>query len=762
MRFLPYCALLPRRLMTSLVFSLCLFSHASVADNIHYGSQLAELDFDQQFSSDDRQVLQDWLRIALDALMSVYGVLPQDHIKIRIEPYSGTSGRSPVPWGEVIRSHSVQSPDTVKLLVDLSHSFDSLRADWTVFHELSHLFIPYKSGSRWVSEGLASYYQNVIQARAGLLTEQQMWEKLLAGFERARAQNNNSARSLDYVSSNTRQYMRIHWHGALFWLDMDFRLRSSTNNQQSLDTALLNLKQCCEKQSMSPINIMRALDKANDLALFENNYLAYRQSTSITAYRDLLRAMGVQTDGKNVEFNDEQIFNRSISKGIAQGVSSVEPVPDLKAIARRTGVGAASWALVEGADTVALGASGYYSNAGKRPVHADSVFRIGSISKTLLALASAKLSEQSLLDLDKPVRAIAPKLPLHSAWQDTAVTTRMLLEHSAGLGRLSRKEFDYPTALSLQEALRLEPQNRTLLWPPGHYSQYSNAGAGLVSRVIEVRTGETFDDWFQREVLQGLGMQQSSITWSAQLQSQLVSGYDRDLQTQLPYWHTLFRAFGGVSATARDMSKVLKVFTNRNSKGDEHWLSTASVSEMARPQTTVMARAGVMQGRGMGLSVSQYRGHWLWSHNGDADGYLARFAYSPATERAYYVVINAFRHDLLRNFVNELDVWLVEDGAEQEVQAAIALNDKQLERYLGDYRQITASRKKREISIGSDADGLFWYDRRKIGYRNRLIALGNDKFRAIDEFAASTLWVRMEDASILLQGPMGSYRRISP
>lgn len=759
MRFLSHRAWLPRQLLVALALSLILPASTAHAEKIHYGSQVAELDFGQRFNNSDRQRLENWLSVALDALVSVYGTLPQDHIMIRVEPHAGDSRGSPVPWGQVIRSHSPAIPDTVKLLVDTSYSNEALLADWTVFHELSHLFIPYKSGSRWISEGLASYYQNVIQARAGLLTEQQMWEKLLAGFERAHRQNKNSRRTLDDVSRNTRQFMRIHWHGALFWLDMDFRLRSATNNRQSLDSALLNLKRCCEKQSMSPVNIMRALDKANNVELFEANYLAYRASTSISAYRKLLLAMGLQVSGKSVSFSDEPSFKRVISRSIARGLASSEPVPDLQAIQQGSGVGAASWALVEGADTLALGASGYYSNAGKRPVHPDSVFRIGSISKTLLALASAKLSEQGQLDLDQAVREIDPQLPLYNKWPNKAVTTRMLLEHSAGLGRLSRKEFDYPQALSLQDALLLEPLNRTLLWPAGYYSQYSNAGAGLVSRVIEVRTGEAFDNWFQRDVLDSLNMQQASITWSPQLRSQLVSGYDRDLQTAIPYWHTLFRAFGGVSASARDMSQVLKVFTTQGYVGDQRWLSADSLADMARPQTTVMARAGIRQGRGMGLSVSQYKGHWVWTHNGDADGYLARIAYSPASRRAYYVVINAFRHDLLRKFVSELDAWLVKGANSNKAQPAITLNKEQLERYHGNYQRITASRNKREIGIDSEADELFWYYQASPGRRNQLLALGEHRFRSADEFAASTVWQRMADGKILFQGPMGSYQR---
>ena len=119
----------------------------------------------------------------------------------------------------------------------------------------------------------------------------------------------------------------------------------------------------------------------------------------------------------------------------------------------------------------------------------------------------------------------------------------MLLEHSSGLGRLSRREFDYPDPLSLQDALQLEPANRRLQWPAGLHSQYTNAGAGLLSRVIEVVTDVEFDSWFEHSVLEHLAMHNASIRWSPELQSRLVQGYDRDLKTPIPYWHTLFRAF---------------------------------------------------------------------------------------------------------------------------------------------------------------------------------------------------------------------------
>ena len=57
-------------------------------------------------------------------------------------------------------------------MVNPESSMQEITNDWTAFHELSHLLIPYRGhGDLWFSEGLATYYQNIIQARAGVLSE---------------------------------------------------------------------------------------------------------------------------------------------------------------------------------------------------------------------------------------------------------------------------------------------------------------------------------------------------------------------------------------------------------------------------------------------------------------------------------------------------------------------------------------------------------------------------------------------------------------
>ena len=233
----------------------------------------------------------------------------------------------------------------------------------------------------------------------------------------------------------------------------------------------------------------------------------------------------------------------------------------LARIQQQTGIGAVAYALVENNRILATGGIGTYGENNAKPVTETSLFRIGSITKTFTSLAVMRLVEEGKLQLDAPVKTLVPDLPLHNPWPATPVTLAMLLEHTAGLQDMTREEFDYPHPLSLQAALNLKSETRQLHWPPGYHSSYSNLGAGYVGRVIEIVTGEDYDAWFEREILATLGMHDSRLQWTKELEQNLVTGYDADLKTKIPYWHTLFRPFGGLNTTANDMAKLLLLFT---------------------------------------------------------------------------------------------------------------------------------------------------------------------------------------------------------
>ena len=112
-----------------------------------------------------------------------------------------------------------------EFFVDETRSLDSFREDWTAAHELSHMLLPFVTrNDRWLSEGLASYYQNVLRARDGRLSEEQAWQKLHSGFERGRAGSGSSSEA-KASSSGWGSIMHIYWSGAAIMLMADSELR---------------------------------------------------------------------------------------------------------------------------------------------------------------------------------------------------------------------------------------------------------------------------------------------------------------------------------------------------------------------------------------------------------------------------------------------------------------------------------------------------------------------------------------------------------
>jgi hypothetical protein len=263
---------------------------SELPDRIIKHEQVITISYDNKLTVAERRIAHRWLEQVTDALLTVYGELPEDDFGITIK--HSTNRSSPVPWGHVERG----DPANILLVINPAFGYDELISDWTAFHELSHLLLPYRGyGDIWLSEGLATYYQNIIQARSGLLDETWMWRKIAAGFERGLNDQQWRQLNLTEVSDNlgeTRQYMRVHWSGVLFWLSADVALREQHGN--SLDELLQQLNDCCAGRTMSAEAIVEKLDELANTELFVTLFREYRLSHSIPDYKPALAHLGIE------------------------------------------------------------------------------------------------------------------------------------------------------------------------------------------------------------------------------------------------------------------------------------------------------------------------------------------------------------------------------------------------------------------------------------------------------------------------------------
>jgi len=183
---------------------------------------------------------------------------------------------------------------------------------------------------------------------------------------------------------------------------------------------------------------------------------------------------------------------------------------------------------------------------------------------------------------------------------------------------------------------------------------------------------------------------------------------------------------------------------------------------MEHPHTTLAARRGLTLGYGLGIEASAHRGHVLFTHGGDGDGYLSRFGYSRESGRGYFVVITAFNRHAHAAITAALADWLVAPLPPAVVAREHALPLKTMQALVGEYRLASArfAREgwRQQILRITLRDGRL-HTQRPGESAQALVALGGDLFRREHEAIASTVLVRMADGSAVLQGPMGNWQR---
>lgn len=260
-------------------------------------------------------MLQRWAEEAARATVSPSGQFPLREARVQVRE-TDSRDSSPVPWGQTSRRADV----SVLLYVRRDATFEQLRADWTAVHEFSHLAHPYLGErGRWLAEGLASYQQNVLRARAGLLAPEEAWRRLDAGFRRGEAVGTGP--TLDAMGRQRGGIMRVYWAGAAYWLEMDLALRR--DHGMTLDAVLDRYAQCCLDGTahVAPEDFAAALDRAGDVDVFARSYRDYATSTEFPSLSKSYRALGIKRDGEGLRFSNDRDEARALREAMTMRMS---------------------------------------------------------------------------------------------------------------------------------------------------------------------------------------------------------------------------------------------------------------------------------------------------------------------------------------------------------------------------------------------------------------------------------------------------------
>jgi CubicO group peptidase (beta-lactamase class C family) len=324
----------------------------------------------------------------------------------------------------------------------------------------------------------------------------------------------------------------------------------------------------------------------------------------------------------------------------------------------------------------------------------DTLFQIGSITKTFTATAMMRLVEDEKLALDEPVRTYLPDFRVADEDAASRVTVRQLLTHTGGWLGDYFDDLGYgDDALALMvERLATVPQ----LTPLGARWAYNNSAFYVAGRIVEVLTEQPVERALRELVLQPLGLEHSFFFMDEVMTHRFVVGHelDADDRTVVARPWPIGRAAhacGGLVSTVHELLRYARFWID----GGE-LLSPESVAEMTRPQVPI---GGEYDAVGLAWFLRERNGVKLIGHGGGTKGQISWLAIAPERGFAYVALTNHQWGGPVaeRAFDEATDAYL---GFREPELAAIDMPPERLREYLGRYQSRLADAELVETEAG--------------------------------------------------------------
>ncbi len=298
---------------------------------------------------------------------------------------------------------------------------------------------------------------------------------------------------------------------------------------------------------------------------------------------------------------------------------------------------AVSIALVDDQKVVWARGYGFADAAKKKKATAETVYRVGSVSKLFTDIAIMQLVERGALDLDVPITKFLPDFkPINRFGK--AVTLRQLLSHRSGLVREPPvgNYFDN-TEPSLKRTV--ESLNRTeLVYEAETKTKYSNAGVAVAGFVLEETQKQAFARYMSRTLLQPLGMTSSSFEPDPVIAKNLAEAvmwtyHGREFPA--PTFQFGMAPAGGLYSTVLDQARFLSVLFAGGKTAQGVMLKPETLEQMYKPQ---FAKPDEKTERGLGFQVLEFEGRRRIGHGGAVYGFGTDLAALPDDKLGVVVI----------------------------------------------------------------------------------------------------------------------------
>ena len=284
----------------------------------------------------------------------------------------------------------------------------------------------------------------------------------------------------------------------------------------------------------------------------------------------------------------------------------------------------------QGDNVIEFDATGMADIEGNQPMKKDTIFQIMSMTKPVTAIGVMMLAEEGKLALRDPVEMYLPEFKgLRVATNngpdedrlgkpEHEITIRDLMTHTAGFtdnAPAAIKDYRQLMNVPLDEVVR-QLAKEPLLFQPGTQWSYSSAGIEVLGRIIEVCSGQKYEDFIAGRILKPLGMKDSFFFPPPDKVARIAMVYEQKEGKLVPAPGTIlggdpakhrqgsvFPAPGwGLYSTAEDLLHLYRMMLNGGEYDGHRYLSNFSVHLMTEPHTSDIHPVGWMRGSDYGLA----------------------------------------------------------------------------------------------------------------------------------------------------------------
>jgi len=314
------------------------------------------------------------------------------------------------------------------------------------------------------------------------------------------------------------------------------------------------------------------------------------------------------------------------------------------------------------------------------PVTADTIFAIGSSTKSFTSTVIGILVDEGKMDWDDPVTKYLPyfQMNVESDNESAEITLRDALSHRTGFTRMGLlfASGQIPIEEVLLDATKAEPY--VPFREKWYYSNVMYMSAGVAAGKVE---GANWDTLVKERIFEPLGMDSTttSIT-QAEKDSRLASGYLWDEELQAYEYKPMrnvdnIAPAGAINSNVLDMAQWLRLQLGRGKYEGRRLISEKNLLETWMTQIDITENVGY----GMGWMIREWEGQPVIEHGGNVDGFSAQVAMLPESNLGFVLLTNASASPLPPQVINMVwDTLLQEEAADIE-------STEDYEPYIGEY-----------------------------------------------------------------------------